>query len=67
MARRNAGMSPLFPKVIICRRTCSVGNSNYQHNSQTFSASLAVSFALGRVVFICSCWMRDVTRFLSRP
>lgn len=30
----------------------------------TFSANLAVSLAFGRVVLICSCWKRDVTRFL---
>lgn len=31
----------------------------------TFSANLAVSRALGRVVFICSCSKREVTRFLD--
>lgn len=34
--------------------------------NQTFSASLAASLAFGRVVFICSCSMRDVTMFLFK-
>jgi hypothetical protein len=31
---------------------------------RTFSANLAVSFAFARVVLICSCSKREVTRFL---
>jgi hypothetical protein len=32
---------------------------------RTFSARRAASRAFGSVVFTCSCWMRDVTRFLE--
>jgi hypothetical protein len=39
-------------------------HENFELN--TFSASLAVSRALGKVVLICSCSNKDVTKFLRK-
>ena len=65
-ARSYAGRSPRFPRVIIFHKGCSSAYSRLKHGRQfTFSANRAVSFALGKVVLICSCSNREVTRFLE--
>lgn len=57
-----AALSPFLPSVIICVYSAIILDSNSIES--TFSASLAVSLAFGRVVLICSCSKSDVTRLL---
>ena len=54
-ARRTAGMSPFFPRVMICTMLAKSGHSAASRTHRTFSANRAASLALGRVVLICSC------------